>query len=236
VIKKTLQADLENERTTFFLLGFIVVLSTFFVVLEWTTEASLSPDWEGFSPLYMEDAMNEALVPAPETSPLSPDEPVAAPEAKPESRPVVYEDFNIVNKVPDTQEAMSELFAEADSKETDAPPEKVQTLQEISEQVYTTAEMMPQYPGGYTELNRYLFANLRYPPSAYTQRIQGRIWCSFIVNKDGSVSDIQVERAGYFAFNDEALRILKLMPSWIPGTIRGKAVRVKIYLPVVFKL
>ncbi|MDR2844349.1 MAG: hypothetical protein LBV57_06850, partial [Candidatus Symbiothrix sp.] len=180
-MKKTPQADLENERTTFFLLGFVLVLATLFVLLEWTTEESLSPDWAGFSSLLIEEEYNESLAIALESQKPSLD----TPEKEMEKQPtlVAYEDFNVAEKTPDTEEALHKLF-----DETNAEPEK--PVSQVTEEqiqaidpIYTEAEVMPQFPGGYTELNRFLFARLEYPPSAYSQRIQGKVWCSFIVNK-----------------------------------------------------
>jgi protein TonB len=234
-IKKTPEADLENERITFFLLGFTVVLATLFVLLEWRSEAALSLDWEGFSALYIEQEYNEpASASEFQDQTTLPQEP----EIKEEQAPVAYEDFNVVEEVPDTEKTVADLFHETNAEEPDSEksPEKELSKEALSEMIYTEAEVMPQYPGGYTELNRYLFNHLKYPASASSQRIQGRVWCSFIINKDGSVSDIQLERGVYISLDQESLRVLRSMRAWIPGTIRGEPVRVKVYLPLVFKL
>jgi protein TonB len=240
-IKKTSHADLKNERTTFFLIAWIVALSSVFVLLEWSSEEeTLSPDWEGFSKLYYieEQAIekeNSPIVPLevrPENTPLPP-------QQKEIRQNIAYEDFNITEK-PAQEISISELFEESGKEEEKEGEEHLlshEAVQKISEEVISAdPEIMPQYPGGYVELNRFIISNLKYPASAVSQKIQGRVWCSFIVNKDGSISDIRVEQGVFISLDQEAEQVLKTMPSWIPGTIRGKAVRVKVYLPIFFFL
>jgi protein TonB len=226
-LKKIPQADLENEKTTFFLLGFVVVLATLFVLFEWSSEDILSPDWEGFSTLYIEPEFREEK----ETVSSS----AVVPEAEPISPTVVYEDYNVVKETPVVEETITNLLKQVNQVyETDMPLPEI--THELSEQIYETPEVMPQYPGGYEELTRFIFNNIKYPASAISRKIQGTVWCSFIINKDGLISDIQVERGVDISLNQEAIQVLKLMPPWIPGTINGKSVRVKSYLPVAFRL
>ncbi|MDR0681666.1 MAG: energy transducer TonB [Dysgonamonadaceae bacterium] len=227
-LKKIPQADLENERTTFFLLGFIVVLATLFVLFEWSNEDTLSPDWEGFSTLYIEPEFRAEKKTAVSSS-------VVVSETGTTSPTVVYEDYNAVKETPVVEETISNLLEQVNQvHETDIPLPEI--THELSEQIYTNPEVMPQYPGGYEELTRFIFNNIKYPASAISQKIQGTVWCSFIINKEGLISDIQVERGVHISLNQEAIQVLKLMPPWIPGTINGKPVRVKSYLPLVFQL
>lgn len=227
-IKKHPKADLENERTTYFLLGLVVVLSLFFVVLEWQTEEYLSADWDGFSRVYIE----EELIGFEE---VKTDEPIR--EEQPEVPPAaVKEDFVIVDELD-----REEVEIQSDSTSAPAIREKEEPLSRLSEEqlqemIHTQAEVMPEFPGGYNALVRFLFNTMEYPSLAVKQKIEGRVWCSFIVNTDGSVSDIRVEKGVYFALDDEAERVLRLMPPWSPGKIADRNVRVKVYLPVVFKL
>jgi len=234
-IKKTSQADLENELTTFFLIAWIVALSSVFVLLEWKSDDTLSPNWEGFSKLYIEQQQLEKedfSIVLPEAQLKNTPPPS---EQEKSQEPVVYEGFNIT-ETPTEEVSIPELFEE-DSKEQEEELLSPESIQKMREEVLSAdPEIMPQYPGGYIELNRFIFNNLKYPASAVSQKIQGRVWCSFIVNKDGSISDITVEQGVYISLDQEAVRVLQTMPSWIPGTVRGKAVRVKVYLPVFFHL
>ena len=95
---------------------------------------------------------------------------------------------------------------------------------------------MPQFPGGNVELIRFIYSHIQYPQAALKQRIQGRVWCSFIVDRDGTISDVALEQGIYIFLDEEALRVLKTMPPWIPGKTQGESVRVKVYLPIVFKI
>ncbi|MDR0547531.1 MAG: TonB family protein [Dysgonamonadaceae bacterium] len=232
---KTKQADLEKERTTFFLLGFTFILATLFVLFEWRSEESdYDFDWANINPtLLIEQELDNALLSVSESKTEA--EEIIEPE-KIHNQPIAYEDFNIVEKAVEPEEALHELFDAPPVPEDEPKALTEQTIKELSEQIYTEAEIMPQFPGGYVALNRFVFARLQYPASAFTQRIQGRVWCSFVVNKDGKIVDLKVERGVHIALDQETIRVLEQMPDWIPGAIRGQKVRVKVYLPIVFKL
>ncbi len=103
-------------------------------------------------------------------------------------------------------------------------------------EVYTIVDQMPQYPGGETKLAEFLSDKMEYPVQARQEGIQGRITCSFIVAKDGSISNIEVVDGVNSALNDEAVRMLSLMPNWIPGMNNGENVNVKCLLPIDFKI
>lgn len=105
-----------------------------------------------------------------------------------------------------------------------------------AEQVYTKVEVMPQFPGGDTELTKFLGKSVKYPVIAQENGIQGKVVCSFIVSKDGSLSDYKVVRGTDPSLDGEAIRVLKMMPKWTPGTEKGKAVNVLYTVPVTFRL
>ena len=103
--------------------------------------------------------------------------------------------------------------------------------------VYLVVEKMPEFPGGQKALYQFLSENVKYPVIARENRIQGQVRCQFVVNKDGSITDVEVVKSGGDASLDkEAIRVLKAMPNWIPGKQQGKLVRVKYTVPVTFKL
>jgi protein TonB len=225
--KKTPHADLENERTTFFLLGFTVVLSLLFIALEWSGNEKSILAWDGQLPVVIENeyAYNEPPIAPPADAEVRPE------TAEPVAPKVVYEDYTVVEEAPvvpplDSLEAVVEPVVEL------PPPPSAAA----AEPVAVSPDAMPQYPGGYTAMNRYLFERLKYPASALSQKIEGRVWCSFIVAETGALTDIQVERSVYLSLDQEAVRVLQAMPAWIPGTVRGFPARVKVYLPIVFKL
>lgn len=101
---------------------------------------------------------------------------------------------------------------------------------------YCIVEMMPQYPGGLAAMLKYIRENIKYPEQAMKERIQGRVTVSFIIEKDGSISDVKAVRSVHPLLDKEAVRMVKSMPKWSPGKNNGKPVRVRFNLPVMFKL
>lgn len=93
----------------------------------------------------------------------------------------------------------------------------------------------PSFPGGDDKLMRFINKERHYPEAAYKAGIQGRVTCSFIVNSDGAVSDIQVYKGVEPSLNEEAVRILSLMPRWSPGRINGMPVPVRVIRTVPFR-
>lgn len=111
-----------------------------------------------------------------------------------------------------------------------------QPLVDTSGQVFTMVEKMPQFPGGDGAILDFISKTMQYPKIAQENGIKGRVVCSFIVNTDGSISDPEVIRGVDPSLDKEALRIIGEMPKWTPGTQRGRAVKVKYTVPIIFEL
>lgn len=107
---------------------------------------------------------------------------------------------------------------------------------DASGQVFTVVEKMPVYPGGEMALMQKIASELRYPRIAYENGIQGRVVCSFVINTDGSVNDVKVVRGVDPSIDREALRVIGTLNGWTPGEQRGRKVRVKYTVPVMFQL
>lgn len=105
-----------------------------------------------------------------------------------------------------------------------------------SEACFTVVEEFPEFPGGTEAMMDFIKKNLRYPEFLGESCIQGRVTLSFVVEKDGSITDIQEMRSPSEYLTEEAIRVVKLMPKWKPGKQRGQAVRVKYMLPITFRL
>ena len=227
--KKSPYADLEKERTIYFLMGFIVVLSSFFVLMEWESRPPDSSDWQNLTPVFVESELIGNI-----------ETPKASEEIIPEKifPEIIYEDYQVVEEILPSKEVVVDSLLPAEEKQIEIPTVKEPEIPDELDRpdlIYTEAEVTPQYPGGIVELIRFIYEHIQYPSAALKQRIQGRVWCSFIVNKDGSVSDVQLEKGVYVFLDDEAIRVLELMPSWIPGRKDDKPVRMKVYIPIVFK-
>lgn len=104
------------------------------------------------------------------------------------------------------------------------------------EEVFQIVETMPEYPGGEKEMYKYIIKNLRYPEIARENNVQGKVYVSFIVSKDGSLREVKVLRGIGYGCDEEAMRVILRMPRWKPGTQRGKPVAVRYTLPFNFKL
>jgi len=105
-----------------------------------------------------------------------------------------------------------------------------------NDMVFDVVEVMPQYPGGPIAMLKYIMENIKYPEQAIKEGIQGRVTVRFIVEKDGSISDVRPVLSVHPLLNKEAVRVVESMPKWSPGKQNGKPVRVRFNVPVMFKL
>lgn len=105
-----------------------------------------------------------------------------------------------------------------------------------NQQVFDVVEQMPEYPGGMQALFEYLSQNLKYPEDAKQQKVEGRVIAIFVVETDGSISNVEVVKPVFPSLDAEAVRVLSDMPKWKPGMQSGKVVRVKYTVPINFSL
>ena len=105
-----------------------------------------------------------------------------------------------------------------------------------NDMVFDVVEVMPQFPGGQIAMMKYIMENMKYPEQAVKEGIQGRVTVRFIVEKDGSISDVKPVLSVHPLLNKEAVRVVESMPKWTPGKQNGKPVRVRFNVPVMFKL
>jgi protein TonB len=114
------------------------------------------------------------------------------------------------------------------------PPQDIRLKD--SGQAYKRIEKQPEYPGGTGAMFRFLMENIRYPQKARADKIEGRVIISFTVKTDGSVADVETMRGIGGGCDEEAIRVVKLMPKWKPGEDQGKRINVAMVLPVKFSL
>ena len=118
------------------------------------------------------------------------------------------------------------------------PPEQEKTVSELQDedQIFTIVEDQPKFPGGDDAFMKFLMENLTYPEEARNERIQGTVFVTFVVERDGSISGVRVLRGVTPSLDEEAMRVVKAMPNWKPGYQRGQPVRVQFNLPLRFVL
>ena len=112
----------------------------------------------------------------------------------------------------------------------------IKSTVESKETIFTAAEQNPQFPGGMPAMYRFLGNNIKYPNEAQRASVSGRVYVKFVVEKDGSISSVEVLKGIGFGCDAEAIRVIKSMPKWIPGRQNGKPVRVYYNMPIVFKI
>lgn len=113
---------------------------------------------------------------------------------------------------------------------------EVAPVETESNELFDAVEQMPQFPGGETAMYSWLSSHIYYPDLAREDGIQGRVVVKFVVEKDGSITNVQVARGVHYTLDSEAVRLVKAMPRWNPGRNKGRVVRVYYYLPVTFRL
>lgn len=141
-------------------------------------------------------------------------------------------DVAVANPMAKAEEAKAAELAKAEAKASDATA-PADTTKNV---VYDVTETMPQFPGGQGVMMKYLAANIKYPASAVKAKKQGRVIVAFVIQKDGSVTNARIVKSVDPELDAEALRIVKAMPNWTPGTQDGKPVNVRYTIPVVFSL
>ena len=231
-VKKSRKADLEGKRVQGFLLGLILVLALFFVALEWNSDDT---GWAFFD---TDDDLEAEL----ELEPLKRNQdeiPMMLPQEAKEELPkseelrLVEDDVELAPDITDDTKnpEIPEIPEEAEQQEQ---PEVVDMYNEPVD--IRVVEDLPQFPGGAAEFMKWLTKNLKYPQSAQQMKVKGRVVAEFIVNKDGSVTDLQLVEHLNMACDNEVLRVLKMMPKWEPGVMNAKPCRTKVCIPVVFNL
>lgn len=105
---------------------------------------------------------------------------------------------------------------------------------EQDDAVYSMVSEQPSFPGGMQEMMKFISENRKYPAEAKAKDIHGKVIVAFVVERDGSLSDVKIRRGIGYGCDEEAIRVIKSMPKWTPGKQNGKAVRVSFMLPVTF--
>jgi|GEM_PF-7568 len=224
-IKKTPKADLENKKSTWLLVGYVIVLAFMFIAFEWTKRDIKIDTSQAITDLVFE----EEIIPITEQP-----EQVAPP---PPEAPSIAETLTIVDDDADVEETTIATSEETNQAvEIKYVPVAVEEEEPEEQTIFEVVEQMPEFPnGGMAGLMQYLSKNIKYPTIAQENGTQGRVTVQFVVNRDGSIVDAKVLRGVDPYLDKEAIRVISSMPKWKPGMQRGKAVRVKYTVPVMFR-
>ena len=225
-VKKSPKANLEVHRNTFILMGLVVGLSLLFFAFEWSTQTRKLDE-----AVLVQDVLAEEEIEITRREPTPPPPP---PPPEPETP-------EIIEVVEEKVETKLEIKTEDDQSQRQMqtyvpPPPPKPKQEEVTEEIFVVVEDQPLFPGGNAAMMKFLSDNIKYPVIAQENNIQGRVICNFVVEKDGSITDVQVVRGVDPSLDREAVRVIQQMPRWKPGKQRGQAVRVRFTLPVVFRL
>ncbi|OWY16322.1 energy transducer TonB [Sphingobacteriales bacterium UPWRP_1] len=240
--KKYPEADVQGFRSIFLKIGLVFTLLLSLYAFNFAYRPS--DGGKQFSGNLVVDDNIEVLPPVTKTPP-----PAVAPPPPPKVE--IVDDEEILETEPDLNnteadentviepaEPVAEQSQQVVSDKLLTEPKKIAEEPEEPE-IFLIVQEMPEYPGGQTELFKYLATNTHYPPMARENGIEGSVYVGFVVMEDGSISNVQIKRGlpgGGAGCDEEAVRVVKQMPKWKPGKQRGKNVRVAYTLPFKFKL
>jgi periplasmic protein TonB len=219
-IKKHPQRDVDKKTFLLRQIGFIIALISVIVAFEWTTYDRVEFELE--AEIHIDDDEEIADVTKQQEIP---------PPPPPPEIDVVEDDVEIEEDQPDLYD--TELTEDFDMT---FPDEQVEEVDET--EIFTVVQDEPQFPGGSEALNRYLRENIQYPRSARERGDEGRVIVTFVVEPNGHITNVEIrEGMGQTqALNDEAIRVVKSMPTWQPGRQQDRPVRVRVNLPITFRL
>ena len=226
-LKKSPKADLESKGSTFWLIGLVVALGVSLVAFEWTTKPSKADDLGQIQTQEVE----EEIIPITREQEIKPPPPPPPPK--------VVEVLNIVEDDVEIDDELDIEDSEADDDTVIEVAPVIETQEEEEEeaaQVFYIVEDMPEFPGGDLALRKYIANAIKYPVIAQENGIQGKVYVTFVVGKDGRVTNAQIARGVDPSIDKEALRVVNSLPTWKAGKQRGKPVNVSYTVPISFVL
>ncbi|KAF5079346.1 MAG: energy transducer TonB [Petrimonas sp.] len=225
-VKKSPKANIETLKLTSILMGVVVAVSVLFFAFEWSSQTKKLDE-----SIIVQDVLAEEEIEITRRDPTPPPPPPPPAPETPEIIQVVEEKVETrieINTEDDASKRQMEAFV--------PPPPPKPKVEEVTEEIFVVVEEQPEFPGGNTAMMKFLSDNIKYPVIAQENGIQGRVITNFVVERDGSITDVQVVRGVDPSLDKEAIRVIQSMPKWKAGRQRGSAVRVRFTLPVVFRL
>ncbi len=221
--KKSPKADLERRKLLFTEIGLVIALAVVLLAFEWKSYEKTEMTLMNMAVDNTEEEMVEITQQEKPPPPPKPPQQTTIIE-------IVEDDMEIEDEIEIDVEADEETIIEEYIPMEDPEEEAEET------QIFTVVESMPTFPGGDAARIKYLNSNIKYPTIARESGIQGRVFVTFVVETDGRVTDVKILRGIGGGCDEEAVRVIKNMPKWVPGKQRGKSVRVQFNMPILFKL
>ena len=225
-IKKSPKADLESKKLTFTLIGLVVSLFIIWRVFEYKSYDKQSlDDFQRTVEVIEEEMVEITKQEQPKIQPPAP---------KPQVTQIEIVDNE--EEIEDEIEIDAEVSQDEVIEEYDFAPAEIEEEEIVEAEIFKVVEVMPEFPGGPAKMMEYIQKNIKYPMMARESDIQGRVFVSFVVEPDGSISNVGVMRGIGGGCDEEAVRVVNSMPKWNPGKQRGTAVRCSFTVPIIFKL
>lgn len=224
-IKKSPKADLEGKKGIFFEIGLTLALAVLLFAFEWKSSTAEVNAFQTVA----EAEIEEEIIPITQQMMKPPPPPPPAPKLT-DLIDIVEDDTNIDEEL-EIQDAEDDSENQEVPDVTDFGDYEGEDTGEA--QIFQVVEDMPAFPGNVT---KWIAKNVKYPVLAMENGIQGKVYIQFVIEKDGSITDVKVARGVDASLDKEALRVVKAMPKWKPGKQRGKPVRVSYTLPIFFQL
>ena len=225
-IKKSPKADLESKKSTFILIGLVVSLFIIWRVFEYKSYDKQSlDDFQRTVEVIEEEMVEITKQEQPKIQPPAP---------KPQVTQIEIVDNE--EEIEDEIEIDAEVSQDEVIEEYDFAPAEIEEEEIVEAEIFKVVEVMPEFPGGAAKMMEYIQKNIKYPMMARESDIQGRVFVSFVVEPDGSISNVGVMRGIGGGCDEEAVRVVNSMPKWNPGKQRGTAVRCSFTVPIIFKL
>jgi protein TonB len=220
--KKTERADLTRKTAFFFSIGLLFTMSVVLMAFEWRSYDDSIVDLKGKTTDVFEEMPEVPLTDIPPPPP-----------------PVIQ--APVIVEVPDEEEIEEEIKVNLDIEVTqDTKVEdvvvKAEEPVEETDEIFTIVEEGATPKGGMGAFYKYVADKMKYPPQARRMGIDGKVFVEFIINKDGSISDVRAVKGIGAGCDEEAVRVVQGAPSWTPGKQRGKPVKQRMVLPITFKL
>lgn len=233
--KKSEKASLESRRGSMFILGMIISVALILESFEWVSADYFKRDYitSGFEELPDEVQVDFELVQPKQTQ-------VVETTTKADIVEIVDDKTKIVEKKIDVTKKEEELvdILDADLIVDGDGGEGIPVF-EVFTDTFDLADLdvEPQFPGGMDKMLPYLKNNTKYPEISLREQSQGKAYVSFIVDKEGNITDVKIAKSDADRYcNKEAVRVVSSMPKWIPGEVRGRKVKSRFILPIFFKI
>lgn len=225
-IKKSPKADLEGKKLTFTLIGLVITLFVVWRVMEYKSYDKQTVD----NLQKTVEVIEEEMVEITKQEQLK----VQPPQPKPQVTQIQVVEDDV--EVEDDIDIDAEVSQDEIIEEYEFTPPEIEEEEIVEAEIFKVVEEMPEFPGGAAKMMEYIQKNIKYPMMARESDIQGRVFVSFVVEPDGSITNVSVMRGIGGGCDEEALRVVQSMPNWKPGKQRGSAVRCSFTVPIIFKL